>query len=103
MNTLAPDYIIFGGDLNTDLRINSDVSDVIRVFAGDHDLIECSGIATPPIDYTYHNISTGHRSFIDWLLVSSALRLSVTNLDILDRACNQSDHLPAVLEFLFPS
>ena len=100
--TMAPDYIIFGGELNTDLRIISDVSEVIHAFAGDHDLIECSGRATPPIDFTYHNFPTGHRSFIDWLLVSSSLRLSVTNLDIIDQACNQSDHLPVVLESLSP-
>ena len=28
--TLAPDYILFGGDFNTDLRINSHMTNVIR-------------------------------------------------------------------------
>ena len=60
--TLAPDYILFGGDLNTDLRINSRVTGVICSFAGELDLIESSSVATLPIDYTFHSISTGHRS-----------------------------------------
>ena len=98
LNTLPYDNIIFGGDLNTNLKVGFIVSDAIHGLARDFDLIDCVSIATPPIDYSFHAVTTGHRSLIDWLLVSKSLGPAVSALNILELGINLSDHLPVVLD-----
>ena len=98
LSALAPEYILFGGDLNTNLHIKSAVSDAIFSMADELKIIDCSTIAAPNLDYSYHVVSTGHTSWIDWLLVSSELAHLVVAVDMLDDGANLSDHLPVSLE-----
>ena len=95
--TFAPKYIFLGGDLNVDLRVVSDVSKAIQKLVDSLDIINCYNITTPSVEYTFHSISMGHRTLIDWLFVSRALETSVVDFDIIDREPNLSDHLPVVL------
>ena len=101
LNTLVPDFIVFGGDLNTDMRSKSVVSDAVFSFARDNDLIEWFNVVSPSIDYTFHAVTSGHRSLIDWFMISSSLGPSLDAMDILDLEPNLSDHLPLVLELDF--
>ena len=98
LHTLSYDYIIFGGDLNANLNVSCTLTDAIQGLANSFDLSICSNVATPAVDYTFHTMSTGHKSMIDWLLVSDALQPSVLALNILELGLNISDHLPVVLE-----
>ena len=92
---------MFGGDLNTDLRKNSVVNDAIYSLAHEFNLIKCSSVVAPSLDYTFHVVSTGHRSMIDWWLVSNVLRSSVVTMEILDYEPNLSDHLPLLMDLKF--
>ena len=53
------------------------------------------------MNYTFHALTQGHRSLIDWLFISSSLQSSLVDIDVLDIEPNQSDHLPVVLDFKF--
>ena len=99
LKLINPVSIVMGGDLNLDLRSRSDICDYIRNFSNDFDLVECSTIATPSVDYTFHN-SLGHRTWIDWFLISNNLSHSVTSYDILDVEPNLSDHLPIICDII---
>ena len=94
---------IFGGDLNTDLRRSSPATDVVNGLARSFDLIECSRVCTPSTaDYTFYSLGQGHRTWIDWFLLSSSLRNCILGLEILDIEPNLSDHLPIVLTITTP-
>jgi len=97
----AHELVIFGGDLNTDLRNNSLVNDSIHSFAQELNLMVSTTVVASNIDYSFHAVSSGHRSLIDWLLLSSVLGPSVVAMNILDSEPNLSDHLPIVLDFKF--
>ena len=99
LNDLDFRHIVLGGDLNTDLRLDSYVSEIVHDFVNSFRLIECSTVCSPrSVDYTYKHPSLGHSSWIDWLLVSYNLRDSIVNFDIVDCPLNLSDHLPVSLE-----
>ena len=87
---------MFGGDLNTDLRCNSVATNAILGLARQLDLVVCSDVTKPinNIDYTFHNHSLGHRSWLDWMLVSSSLKSAAIEFNIIETALNLSDHLP---------
>ena len=97
----AHEFVIFGGDLNTDLRNNSLVNDSIHSFAQELNLMVSTTVVASNIDYSFHAVSPGNRSLIDWLLLSSVLGPSVVAMNILDSEPNLSDHLPIVLDFKF--
>ena len=62
-------------------------------FAKEFHLVDCSSISKPVgIDYTYHCLTTGSRSWIDFFLVSSDLGQNLVDLDILEDPLNLSDH-----------
>ena len=77
------------------------VNDAIYGLAHDFNLIECSSVVAPSLDYTFHVVSTGHRSMIDWWLVSNVLRSSVVTIEILDYEPNLSDHSPSLMDLKF--
>ena len=97
-SALAPEFILIGGDMNCDLRVHSSIASAVHALADDLKLINCYTVTTPSIDYTFHNISMGQTSLIDWFLISDSLQSSVVALNILDDEPNSSDHLPVVLD-----
>lgn len=99
LTSISPKFIIAGGDVNTDLRCTSVSTDTIISFANELNLVECSNIVRPVnIDYTFHSLGLGHRTWIDFFLVSSDLTVNIADLNILELALNISDHLPIVLK-----
>ena len=84
----AHELVIFGGVLNTDMRNNSLVNDSIHSFAQELNLIVSTTVFASNIDYSFHAVSSGHRSLIDWLLLSSVLGPSVVAMNILDSEPN---------------
>ena len=98
LNVIGPNGIIVGGDLNTDLRHASLATDIVRTgLISQFNLIECSTVVSPKIEYTYHNIGLGHRTWIDWFLVSHRIGPNITDVAISESALNLSDHLPISL------
>jgi len=67
-NMSSADVIIFGGDCNTDLRVNSNLSNVFKRFFSDF-YLTLAPIKSTGIDYTFAN-SSNHFSFIDFFAVS---------------------------------
>ena len=98
LNVIGTKDIVVGGDLNTDLRHASLATDTVRTsLISQFNLIECTTVVTPKIEYTYHNIALGHRTWIDWFLVSHRIGPNITDVAISEPALNLSDHLPISL------
>ena len=116
VDTLGSKFIIFGGDLNTDLRCKCAATDAIFSFAAQLNLVVCSEIIRPTdADYTFHSHTLSQFSWLDWMLISNDslnqfswldcmlisndLGKNLVNFNIIDSALNLSDHLPIIIEF----
>jgi exonuclease III len=89
--------IILGGDLNTDLYDNSDVSRFINSFCSDYVLDICNNIIPPNCDYTYCHEGLQQFSYLDYFLVSKNTTSNLIDHAVLDNELNMSDHLPISL------
>ena len=99
VDTLGPKFIIFGGDLNTDLRCKCVATDAIFSFAAQMKLVVCSEIIKPTdVDYTFHSHSLNQFSWLDWMLISNDLSHRLITFNIIESALNLSDHLPIIIE-----
>ena len=65
-------YLIIGGDFNTDLSRSSYHTRRLRDFCGEEDLFTCNNHLLHPLDFTFQS-PLGHRSIIDHFFVSENL------------------------------
>jgi hypothetical protein len=87
------DYMIIGGDFNTDLRrTNSSNTQVLNSFVNDECLSYCISLDLSDVKYTYENDSTQTESTIDHFIVSDNLTGYVLEYCSLHDANNMSDH-----------
>ena len=99
IDTLGSKFIIFGGDLNTDLRCKCVATDAIFSFAAQLNLVVCSEIIKPTdVDYTFHSNSLNQFSWLDWMLISNYLSHRLITFNIIESALNLSDHLLIIIE-----
>ena len=93
------DHVIYGGDFNTDFsRPRSLHTAALRDFTAEESVCEPPG----SIDYTFENVFTGDRSFIDHFFVTENLRSSVRAYKPVHEGQNLSDHSPVFLELGLP-
>ena len=92
------DYVILGGDLNTDLsRVQSVHSVTLNGFCLRHDLKLCLNAQNANVDFTYCNEATGVHSVLDHIIISENLVSSVLSYVVLHDGDNLSDHHPVLL------
>ena len=86
--------------LNSDLSSHNESSLILNKFINDFDLCRCDETYLQKIDslkVTYCHESLNCGSYIDYLLISKKLLPLVSSFEILDDACNISDHYPIKL------
>ena len=94
----CPDFVILGGDLNTDLsRVSSPQTKSLIDFCAANDLKFCASTSLSSVNFTYENESSGARSLIDHFVVSDNLLDEVRQYSALDQGHNPSDHCPILL------
>src|SRR6266568_1308436 len=94
--------IIFGGDINTDLKKVSPHSKIIHAFMQAYDLVMCNQVIPPNLTYTYFNEALDQRSMTDYFFISNSLRGGLAKNLMIDNFLNLSDHLPIHIELDFP-
>lgn len=96
---LGVDHVIYGGDFNTDFaRLASLHTGALTRFSAEEVIREPPG----SIDYTYENVVSGDRSFIDHFLVTENLYPFFKSYRCAHSGQNLSDHSPIFLELDFP-
>ena len=92
--------IIIGGDLNTELKGNSNFDPLWEDMVARKQLAYCTNLFSSP-GYTYHQETLGHKKMIDHFIVSKSIITDGTtyNHQILDDGANAvSDHLPIIMQ-----
>ena len=96
--TLYDDFdVVIGGDFNTDFDRPSLNLELLKTFIEIENLY-CSQLLYNINDYTFES-TEGSRSCIDHFICNHNLLNKVTNFEILDNACNLSDHKPLCISF----
>ena len=106
IDSVGAKYIVFGGDLNTDINRTSVHSDIILNFMEDYELMCCKkqlfgSCDVQPVD-TYVSETLNCSSCIDFLCVSNTLSDNVSIYKVLDVYSNHSDHLPVSIVLCLP-
>lgn len=96
--------IVMGGDINSDLSINSKRSRILRAFMKDFNLSLACDILKPNCRYTYFHETQQHFSTVDYFMISNDVASQSDSLQfsILDDMLNLSDHLPVSLHVSLP-
>ena len=92
------DYVIIGGDLNTDVsRVRSANSVMLENFCTRSGLRLCLHSENSTVDYTYQNDVSGAESIIDHFIISENLFNCINVYSCLHEGNNLSDHDPVCL------
>ena len=92
-------YVIIGGDFNTDFsRHRSYHTEMLNAFSDNDDLICSSTKLILDNEFTYEN-STGARSFIDHFLLTENLIDCISDVKVIHDGDNLSDHCPVSITF----
>ena len=87
--------VVIGGDLNTDLDKDNEVSRYINNFLTDHSLVRCDTLYPNKQQSTFVNEPLGHSSVIDYFI--SDMAEEILDYCVLDPDINLSDHLPIAI------
>ena len=90
-----PDYVVFGGDLNTDIERNTPQTNELVQFAQECDLRFCISLCSDDVPYTFIN-SSNVCSTIDHFMLSANLESQLLQYSIIDNTLF-SDHVPLSL------
>ena len=102
LDSIDYDYILFGGDMNVNLKAKSKTASVIS-----HYLQEINVVCTVDlnlkkngsvIEYTYHHESLGEKSYLDYIFISDKLLPNFIKIKAIDDVPNYSDHTPVLLQ-----
>ena len=96
------DYVIIGGDCNTDFQRKSIQTDILNLFLDESSLYNCRDNCKYSIDYTYINRATGATSCIDHYFLTYNLSDCVEYLKVNHRGDNLSDHDPIQMKLRIP-
>ena len=94
------DMVIIGGDFNCDITRNSPQTQLLNTFMTSVNLLNAN--RNYDIDYTYLNNHTGSCSVIDHFYVSENIYDCISELNVIHRGDNLSDHEPLVLKVDIP-
>ena len=89
------EYVIIGGDFNSELGNCNEASDYFKKFLDTNSLVRCDLAFPASQRYTYVNEALGHSSHIDYF-VSDTVN-DITDYYVLDPDINLSDHLPVAV------
>ena len=93
------DHVIYGGDFNTDFLRSASLHTIsLNSFCTQEVVCEPLG----SIDYTYENVFTGDRSYIDHFLITDSLRTFVKAYGCTHDGHNLSDHSTIFLKVEVP-
>ena len=105
IDSQAFDFLLIGGDFNTDLSFNSTRSCQLRDLMMEFDLI-CADSLSSSIQFTYVRDDGLARSWPDHFLISEGLVSKLSMVSTLQTGSNLSDHLPLfatlALQLRFP-
>ena len=92
------DYVIMGGDLNTDLsRVRSSHSAPLQDFCTQHSLRFCFDHSCSDVNFTYKNEWTGVKTTLDHFIVTDNLFSLLSEYFSPDEIDNFSDHDPVFM------
>ena len=80
---------VIDGDINSDLDLTCNISDMINKFLTDNQFLRCKSANSLP--YTFVNESRNYFSNIDYIVYNDVL---VNNFTVVEPDINFSDHLP---------
>ena len=102
IDSQAFDYLLIGGDFNTNLHFNTSRYNILKDFMLEYDLV-CVDLSTS-ITHTYERDGGLVTSWPDHFLVNSSLAGYVSSVRTLQTGSNLSDHLPlyADLKYQLP-
>ena len=95
-------YLIFGGDLNVDIRYQHTLRDSLFDFFDELNIVPTFTSLSNTLN-SFCVDSTGACSLIDHFVISANLVNSVAKLDIVDSGVNFSDHCAVVLHVNVPT
>jgi len=95
-------FVIFGGDMNTDLSGDTEVCAVVQNFAEELGLKFVTDKLPTDDRTTYRVETTGAESTIDHFAVTQSLYTSVQAVKVFDSGINLSDHCPLILNVNLP-
>jgi len=87
--------VVIGGDFNTDLDKDNEVSRYINNFLTNHSLVRCDILYPNKQESTFVNEPLGHFSVIDYFI--SDMTEEILDYCVLDPDINLSDHLPIAI------
>ena len=94
IDTYDTNFVVIGGDLNTDIRRNSPQSHCLKDFASENELHFCVHSPNVNVPYTYINYANSvNSSIIDHFIISGNLIEFLQNVQIVDNTLF-SDHVP---------
>ena len=97
-------FIIFGGDINTNITSNSSHALAINDFLLTYKMKIGNTLleSKNETSYTFGNEKLNRYSSIDFLCVSESLLTGVKSYNVMHDAVNHSDHLPVTLRINIP-
>ena len=94
--------LVLGGDLNCNLKGNSEVSRLILSFIADLNLSCCAKLNTEingyDIEFTYNHETLMHKSYLDYFFIDNKLVSNFVKILDIDDIPNFSDHVPILLQ-----
>ena len=97
------DRIVFGGDLNSDLKRPGERARALREFCDRFSAKFCAEHPVSKVEFTYRNDATGARSFVDHFVLTENLMANLSGYETWDEVDNFSDHLPIIARMSFDS
>ena len=88
-----PDFILIGGDFNTDFSRRSVHTKLLQDFMREGTLVDCCDALRKNVSYTFRD-SRNQTSLIDHYLVSENMVPILGDVQIIDEGDNLSAHLP---------
>ena len=93
------DFIVFGGDLNTDLKRSSPHTLLLNQFMANENLKSCLKYHGSKVTYTFESKINNAMSLIDHFYVTENLFNFITGYEVLIDVDNPSDHVPVTVSF----
>lgn len=106
LDTYKAQYVVIGGDFNTDLSKDTTHSVLIKEFLDEYGIKYCKsemfGSVNIQFERTFACETTGAGSCIDFFCVSDNICNNVMRYKVLDMYSNHSDHRPILCQFCVP-
>ena len=91
-NSVNAQYVILGGDFNTDLNRTSHCTNALTDYVNTNDMYFCVNDTCSTVEFTYYSKSSDARSLIDHFIVGLNCKHFLIKYDEMDGPDNFSDH-----------